>query len=124
MNAYSRTVTVEQVQDIIKDITTDNQPTAVVVKKIIEFVAKSFGVTANDILSDNRQSNIALARQLCMYVIKEVTDLKLNEIGKYFNKNHSTVLHSIAQAKEKMDKNPSVKAAAVSAINEFQTKNN
>ena len=124
MAAYSGPITIEQVENIIKDITTDSQPTAVIVQKIIEFVAKSFGVSPSDITSDNRQANIALARQVCMYVIKEVTDLKLNEIGKYFNKNHSTVLHSMDQAKLKMDKNPSVRAVANDAINEFQTKIN
>ena len=123
MATYSGAVTIEQVENIIKDITTDSQPTPVLVQKIIEFVAKSFGITAADIVSDNRQSNIALARQICMYVIKEVTDLKLGEIGKYFNKNHSTVLHSVDQAKAKMDRSPNVKSVANAAINEFQSKN-
>lgn len=124
MSAYAGEISIEQVQDIIKDITTDSQPTTVVVGKIIEYLAKIFGVSVNDITSNNRQANIALARQVCMYVIKEVTDLRLGDIGKFFNKNHSTVLHSINQAKEKMDQNPSIKLAAVNAINEFQTKNN
>ena len=122
MTAYSDAVTIEQVQDIIKDITTDYQPTSVVVHKIVEFIAKAFGVTENDILSTKRQANIALARQITMYVIKEVTDLKLQEIGNYFNKNHTTVLYAINQAQEKMDENPQVKAVAVSAIGEFQSR--
>ena len=120
--AYSNPVTLEQAQDIIKDITTDYQPTSVTVKKIVEYMAKEFGISENDILSDKRQSNIALARQLAMYVIKEVTDLKLQELGNYFNKNHTTVLYAINQAKEKMDKNPQYKALAMNAVNEFQNR--
>ena len=120
--SYGDNVTLEQVQDIIKDITTDNQPVSVLVEKIIDFTAKNFGVSAQDIRSDKRQAEITLARQVTIYVIKEVTTLKLEEIGKYFGKNHSTVLYSINQAKEKMDEAPSVKAIAISAINEFQTK--
>ena len=123
MTAYSDPVTVEQVEKIVKDVTTDSQPTPVLVQKIIEFIAKSFGISAADITSDNRQSTVAQARQICMYVIKEVTDLKLSEIGEFFGKNHSTVLHSIAQAQAKMDRSPNVKSTAISAINEFQTKN-
>ena len=122
MAAYSDPVTMEQVQNIIKDITTDYQPTSVTVKKIVEYMAKEFGVTEADILSDKRQANIALARQLTMYVIKEVTDLKLQELGNYFNKNHTTVLYAVNQARQKMDQNPQYKALAMNAVNEFQNK--
>ena len=124
MSAYSVSLTPEQVQEVIKDMTTDYQPTSVVVKKIIEFIAKAFGVTENDITSNKRQANVVLARQVTMYVIKEVTDLKLQEIGNYFEQNHTTVLYGINQAKKKMDSNPQVKAVAVSAINEFQNGTN
>lgn len=117
---YASPVTIEQVENIIKDITTDYQPTSVTVKKIVEYMAKEFGVSENDIFSDKRQANIALARQLTMYVIKEVTDLKLQELGNYFNKNHTTVLYAVNQAKEKMEKNPQYKALVINAINEFQ----
>ena len=120
--AYANEVTIEQVQDIIKDVTTDYQPTPVVVNKIIEFIAKSFGLTEKDITGTKRQANIALARQITMYVIKEVTDLKLQEIGVYFGKNHTTVLYAINQAKQKMDENPQAKGVAMNAINEFQNK--
>ena len=124
MTAYSNTVTLEEVQRVIKDITTDYQPIGVVVDKIIEFIAKAFGVTENDIKSNKRQANVVLARQVTMYVIKEVTNLKLQEIGSYFNQNHTTVLYGINQAKNKMDSSPQVKAVAVSAINEFQNVTN
>lgn len=120
--AFSSPVTLEQAQDIIKDITTDYQPTSVTVKKIVEYMAKEFGVSEADILSDKRQANIALARQITIYVIKEVTDLKLQQLGDYFNKNHTTVLYAINHAKEKMNKNPQYKALALNAINEFQNK--
>ncbi len=119
---YSSPVTIEQVQDIIKDITTDYQPTSVTVKKIVAYVAKEFGISESDILSDKRQANVVLARQITMYVIKEVTDLKLQEVGNYFNKNHTTVLYAINQAKEKMAANPQYKALARNAVNEFQNR--
>ena len=95
------------------------QPVSVTVDKIIEYIAKAFGISSADIKSDKRQADIKLARQISMYVIKEVTSLTLQEIGKIFGKNHSTVLHSINQIKEKIDELPQAKLVANGAIGEF-----
>lgn len=111
--------TLADVEKIIKDITSDSQPISVKVEKIIDYVANAFGVTAADIKSDKRQNDIKLARQVAMYVIKEVTALTLQEIGNIFDKNHSTVIYSIDQIKKTMDKNPQARMVAASAISEF-----
>ncbi len=113
-------ITVADVEKIVKDITSDSQPVSVTVEKIIDYVANAFGVTSADIKSDKRQNEIKLARQVAMYVIKEVTSLTLQEIGKIFDKNHSTVLYSIDQIKKTMEKNPQARMVATSAIAEFK----
>ncbi|MBR3975544.1 MAG: chromosomal replication initiator protein DnaA [Clostridia bacterium] len=120
--AYGTPVTIEQVQNIIKDITTDNQPISVITDKIMERIAQTYNVTLADIKSDKRQAKITLARQISMYVIKEVTDLTLKEIGEIFDKNHSTVLHSLKCAEEKMQESASVKLLVINTIKEFQEK--
>ena len=121
--AYNRDVTLDEVEEIVKDITTDSQPVSVTVEKIIEYMAKTFGVTVADIKSEKRQANIALARQITIYVISEVTDLTQKQIGEFFGKTHSNVNYSINQAKENMAKNPQAKVIAIGAIGEFQNKN-
>lgn len=121
--AYNREISIEQVEEIVKDITTESQPVSVTVEKIIDYMAKTFGVTASDIRSEKRQANIALARQITMYVISEVTDLTQKQIGEFFGKTHSNVNYSINQAKESMAKNPQAKVIAIGAIGEFQSKN-
>ena len=113
----------EQVESIIKDITTDNQPTPVLVEKIIDYVAKEFELQPSVLKSKNRRDEIVTARDVTMYVIKEVTDLTLAQIGKYFNRNHSSVLQAIREAENKMEAYPNAKAIAVKAIGDFQTKN-
>jgi len=97
--AYGGNITEEQLKEIVKDVTTDSKPLSARIDKIIEYIAKSFGVTTADIKSDKRQSDINMARQMSMYVIKEATSLTLQDIGKIFGKNHSTVIHSINAAK-------------------------
>ena len=120
---YGEAPTIEQVQDIIKDITNENQPISVTIEKIIDSVSNSFGVTSSDIKSDKRQAEITQARQAAMYIIKEITDLTLKDIGGYFGKNHATVLHSVKQCKEKMDESSSYKSTVNNIIRDHQDKN-
>ena len=120
--AFGTPITLEQLKEIMDDVTGDGQPVKVTVEKVTEYVAKSFGVTPSDLKSEKRQNNINTARQIAMYVLKEVTDLTLQEIGVYFNKNHSTVIHALTAAQKKMDEIPSIKAIAMASINEFQSK--
>ncbi len=116
---YNNTFTLEEARNIVKDITNDSQPVSVTVDKIIDYIAKAFGVSASDIKSNKRQADINMARQVSMYVIKEVTALTLQDVGAIFGKNHSTVLHSINQVKAKIDDNTQIKVVIMGAINEF-----
>ena len=119
---YGADPTPEQVQDIIKDITNENEPVSVTIEKIIDSVSNTFGVTSSDIRSDKRQADITQARQAAMYIIKEITDLTLKDIGGFFGKNHATVVHSVKQCREKMDESPSFKSTVNNIIRDFQDK--
>ena len=116
---FNSDFTLEQAREVVKDVTTDSEPVSVKVDKIIEYVANLYGVTASDIKSDKRQGDIKMARQVSMYVIKEVTSLTLQDIGKIFGKNHSTVLYSVNQIKEGIEDNPQLKSLVSAAVNEF-----
>lgn len=104
-----RDLTIEEIQMTVLDFTTEYQPVGVTVDKVLDIVSSTFGVPVNDLKSEKRQANIAQARQVSMYVIKEVTELTLQEIGDVFGKKHSTVLHSIDACKEKMNDDPKFK---------------
>lgn len=122
--AYNKDVTIEEVQNIVKDITSDSQPISVKVEKITEYMSKAFGVTVAEIKSEKRQANIALARQLTIYVISEVfPDLTQQQIAEFFGKTRSNVNYSLNQAILSMEKNPQTKVIAKDAINEFQAGN-
>lgn len=74
---------------------------------IIQAVSKHYGVSFADILSDKRTQNIALARQVGMYLTKEFTDLSLAGIGEVFGgRNHSTVIHATNKVKSDAENDP------------------
>ena len=117
---FHNQLTLTDVEKIVKDITSDSQPVSVTVDKIIDYVANAFGVTSADIKSDKRQGDITSARQVAMFAIKEITSLTLQEIGKIFDKKHSTVLYSIEQIKKLMEVNPQIRMVTNSAVTEFK----
>ena len=95
---------------IIKDILNDNQPTPVTIEKIIGEVSKTFNISEKDIKSTKRQSKIAKARHIAIYIVREITQAPYEEIGKEFsNRDHSTITHSLKQVDNIMKKDPKEK---------------
>lgn len=102
--------TIGVANDIIKDIIYYAQPTEVTINNIIDKVARSFGVSPEDIRSEKKKAEISNARQAAMYIMREVTNLTFEEIGSQFGgKKHSTVIYSIESCESKMEDNPSLK---------------
>jgi len=91
-NAVTRAV-----RDMFKD-TTDILPTAEV---IIEEVGKFYSIDDTALRGQGRTKETSLARQIAMYLIRNMTKLSLKEIGKEFNnRDHTTVLHAIERIEE------------------------
>ncbi len=79
-----------------------NNKKIITLKDIEGVVIKHYNVSRNDIHSGNKSKNIALTRQICMYIAKVLTESSYQEIGKYFgNKRHTTVIFAIKKIKEK-----------------------
>ena len=101
------------VRDMLKD-TTDILPTADV---IIEEVGKFYGIDDIALRGQGRTKETALARQIAMYLIRNLTKLSLKDIGKEFNnRDHTTVLHSVTRI-EKMCSSYPETAEVVKDIN-------
>ena len=79
-----------------------NNKKSITLKDIEGVVISHYNVSRSDIHSGNKSKNIALARQICMYLAKVLTESSYQEIGKYFgNKRHTTVIFAIKKIKEK-----------------------
>ncbi len=66
-------------------------------------VATHWGVTAAELASKRRTKELTVPRQVAMYLIRELLDLPLVEIGKVFGgRDHSTVIHSIQKVERDM----------------------
>jgi chromosomal replication initiator protein len=88
--------------------------------EIIRFVAHHYGVKVADLKGRDNRRSIAFPRQVAIYLIREILNLSYPEIGKVFNKHHSTIIYSVdAIAKERLS-NPSLDATLTSFVENFR----
>lgn len=89
---------------VLKDlIAEDERP--ITVEGIQKAVCEFFGIKLQDLKAKRRTKEIAGARQIAMYLAKQLTPLSLNEIGKYFGgKDHATVIYACKQVEERRSK--------------------
>ncbi len=64
-------------------------------KKIIDIVSGRFCVPVDELKARSRKREIVECRQVAIWIIKKKTRLSLSQIGKLFDRDHSTVLFSI-----------------------------
>lgn len=108
--------TYEIAQNVIKQLTNAFKPPIIDVSSIIKNVADYYKLSMSDLKGKKRSKNIALARQVAMYIIRETTDYSTTEIGAEFNgRDHTTVMHS-CQKIEDLIKFDSLFASAVNRI--------
>lgn len=102
---------IQTAQLAISDILNNDQPPPVTIEKIIEEVARTFGVSPEDIRSSKRSSSISNARQISMYVVREITQLPLVSIGEEFGgRDHSTIVYALQQVEKAIGKDQKTKA--------------
>lgn len=97
-------------QSVIREILNDDQPVPITVEKIISDVAEIYNVTAEDIRSNKRSSQISTARKVAIYVVREITQMSLVAIGHEFgNRDHSTIVYSLNSIEKNIQKDKNLK---------------
>lgn len=97
--------------DMVKEVLAGiiGQQTEISVEMIRDFIAGQYNITVSDLQSKSRKKNIAFPRQVSMYLSRRLTEQALAEIGKAFNRDHSTVVHSIRVITEAIARSGSIR---------------
>jgi len=86
---------IEMADFVLKDLFPDGRDRIIAVQEIIEEVAQYFSISPEELCSASRSRQLVNARQIAMYLTRELTDLSLPRIGRAFgNRDHSTVMHA------------------------------
>ncbi len=95
-NLTHEPLTVERSAQVLADLLSENQPRPITPKLILDETAKYFGFTVEEIISKHRQRPLVTARQIAMYVMRELTELSYPNIAREFGgRDHTTVIHAV-----------------------------
>lgn len=82
-------------QRVLKDVLSDPEDTEISASLIMGQTAAYFGITIEQLCSSDRSRPVVEARQIAMYLCRELTDLSLPKIGDAFGgRDHTTVMHA------------------------------
>lgn len=109
--AYSKLnnieMNIQRAEEALRDVIYPNKPVKITPSYIVEVVAEHYGKDPESLFSKKRNAEIALPRQVAMYLCCEMTDISLNEIGSFLgNRDHTTVMHGRDKVAEDIKKNP------------------
>ena len=115
-----RLITMELARSCISELLGGAEPVTVTVDKIFAAVYKKYDIKKEDIVSSKRTKEIANARHITVYVIRQITDMSLPNIGKVIERDHSTVLSSLDAVEKRMMQNPVFRAEIEEMIKEIK----
>ncbi len=94
-------------KEVLADIISSEQEKySISINQIKKVVCKFYKLNIEDMNSKKKSNNIAWPRQVAMYIASELTTLPVTEIGREFNRDHTTILHAKQKVKEEIENNP------------------
>ncbi len=95
-----QTVDMNLTEQVLKDLVGESDAPEITAATIMAVTAEYFGVTVEEITGPSRNRALSTARQMAMYLCRELTDLSLPRIGEKFGgRDHTTVLHAERKVK-------------------------
>lgn len=113
LSAHSRllnlNITEDMVQRTLREMLQQAPRQKISVEQILKSVATIFQVRVSDLKGSARTKEIALPRQVAMYLAKEMINESLMMLGSFFGKTHSTILHACKTIEEKLGKDETLR---------------
>ena len=89
-------VSIGLAEEVLRDLLPDTEGPKITATIIMSVTAEYFGVTVDDLKGHSRSRVLVTARQIAMYLCRELTELSLPRIGQIFGgKDHTTVMHAV-----------------------------
>jgi len=96
-------ITIELAEDVLSQYV-NAEPDHLTPERILSTVGERFGVKSEAIMGKRRTQIVALPRQVAMYLMRQLTDLSLMEIGRIFGgRDHTTVLYACDRVAQRIN---------------------
>jgi len=105
----SQRVDLALAEQVLKDLIPDGGDAPISPQVIMNATAHYFGVTVSDLCGSSRTHVLVTARQIAMYLCRELTDMSLPKIGQLFGgRDHTTVMHADRKIRQLLSERRSV----------------
>ena len=103
-------VTMSHVESAIRDIIKESPGLYPTPDLIMKEVCSYFNIPKEKIIGLSKTKDVAMPRQIMLYLIREMTDLSLPDIGKFSKRDHTTVLYAINKISDQLSEDPNLEA--------------
>lgn len=114
-----QSVDLQLTEVVLKDLITEDAGSEITVATIMASTAAYFGLSIDDLCGGSRSRVLVTARQIAMYLCRELTDMSLPKIGQQFGgRDHTTVMHADRKIRSLMAERRSI----YNQVNELTTR--
>lgn len=102
-NIHNEPMNRELAEQVLRDVISDSKPRPITVKMILAETSNQFSFSQDDLIGRSRRRPLVNARQVAMYVARELTDLSFPAIAQEFGgRDHTTVMHACDKITQQM----------------------
>ncbi|GGK47639.1 chromosomal replication initiator protein DnaA [Micrococcus flavus] len=118
-----QTVDIELAEQVLKDLITDDAGHEITPELIVHTTAEYFNLTMDELTSKSRTRTLVTARQIAMYLLRELTEMSLPKIGQELGgRDHTTVMHADRKIRELMAERRTIFNQVTELTNEIKRK--
>ncbi|MER3453147.1 MAG: chromosomal replication initiator protein DnaA [Acidimicrobiia bacterium] len=120
-NLVHEPVNLPLAQHALADLLRANEPRPITAAAILEATAKQFGFTVEELCGKSRRRPLVTARQIGMYVFRELTDFSYPAIAREFGgRDHTTVIHAVEKVAALMKQRRNIYDQVTELINRIK----
>lgn len=93
-------INVQGIENLLSDLIHEQEEEKITTERILSKVSHYFGIRRQDILGKSQSRECAFPRQICMYFCRELLKMPYMQIGRFFSRDHSTVMSSVKQVQK------------------------
>ncbi|MBQ7347446.1 MAG: chromosomal replication initiator protein DnaA [Clostridia bacterium] len=101
-----KTITMDLARECISELLDGAEPVSVTVDKIFTAVYNKYKISKEDIISPKRNKEISNARQISIYLIREMTEMSYPNMAKIYNRDHTSLLYAYNTTAQKTNLDP------------------
>jgi len=107
---YNKIIDISLANNVLEDVLVSSEPKKISMNLIQDYIIKEFRIPPTELKGKKRDANIALPRQIAMYLCRELTTHSLPEIGREFGgRDHTTVIHAYNKIKNQLDTDQNIR---------------